>query len=79
MEFCRDQLKGVHMAMTGSMQRRRSTRGSSGGWEEPGRSFHDALAWITQQKVQTQKHRNPVCALNITGSRCLKQCGLDFL
>uniref|UniRef100_A0A665WUZ4 Desmoplakin-like n=1 Tax=Echeneis naucrates TaxID=173247 RepID=A0A665WUZ4_ECHNA len=32
------------------MQRRRSTRGSSGGWEEPGRSYHDALGWISQQK-----------------------------
>ncbi|XP_018526376.1 LOW QUALITY PROTEIN: desmoplakin-like [Lates calcarifer] len=50
LEICKDQLKGVHMAMTGSMQRRRSTRGSSGGWEEPGRSFHDATGWIAQQK-----------------------------
>ncbi|KAM9848762.1 desmoplakin-B [Aulostomus maculatus] len=47
MEICKDQLKGVHMAMTGSLQRRRSTRGS---WEEPGRSFHDAMGWISQQK-----------------------------
>ncbi|KAG7514581.1 desmoplakin-like isoform X2 [Solea senegalensis] len=50
LELCKDQLKGVHMAITGSM-RRRSTRKSSGGsWEEPGRSFHDALGWIAQQK-----------------------------
>ncbi|XP_061739744.1 desmoplakin-A-like isoform X2 [Nerophis ophidion] len=49
-EVCNDQLKGVHLAMTGSMQRRRSAKGSSGSWEEPGRSFHDAVAWITQQK-----------------------------
>ncbi|KAF7648315.1 hypothetical protein LDENG_00158650, partial [Lucifuga dentata] len=50
LEICRDQLKGVHMAFTGSMRRKRSTRGSSGGWEEPGRSFHEAVAWIGQQK-----------------------------
>ncbi|XP_061884121.1 desmoplakin-B [Entelurus aequoreus] len=50
-EVCNDQLKGVHLAMTGSMQRRRrSAKGGSGSWEEPGRSFHDAVAWITQQK-----------------------------
>ncbi|XP_040041127.2 desmoplakin-B isoform X2 [Gasterosteus aculeatus] len=50
-EICKDQLKGVHMAMTGSMpRRRRSNRGSSGAWEEPGRSFQDAMAWIAQQK-----------------------------
>ncbi|XP_039985021.1 desmoplakin [Xiphias gladius] len=49
-EMCRDQLKGVHMAITGTVHRRRSTRGSSGGWEEPGRSFQDALAWIAQHK-----------------------------
>nr|XP_057929424.1 desmoplakin-A-like [Doryrhamphus excisus] len=49
-EICNDQLKGVHLAMTGSLQRRRSARGSSSSWEEPGRSFHDAVAWITQQK-----------------------------
>uniref|UniRef100_A0A3B4Y9Q9 Desmoplakin n=1 Tax=Seriola lalandi dorsalis TaxID=1841481 RepID=A0A3B4Y9Q9_SERLL len=46
----KDQLRGVHMAISGTMQRRRSTRGSSGGWEEPGRNFQDALAWIAQQK-----------------------------
>ncbi|XP_008276404.1 desmoplakin-B isoform X2 [Stegastes partitus] len=50
LEICKDQLKGVHMAMTSSMQRRRSTRGSSGGWEEPGRSFQDAMSWIAQHK-----------------------------
>uniref|UniRef100_A0A7N9AQE0 Desmoplakin b n=1 Tax=Mastacembelus armatus TaxID=205130 RepID=A0A7N9AQE0_9TELE len=38
------------MAYTGTLQRKRSTRGSSGGWEEPGRSFSDAIAWIAQQK-----------------------------
>ncbi|KAI3368456.1 hypothetical protein L3Q82_025467, partial [Scortum barcoo] len=50
LEMCKDQLKGVHMAITGTVQRRRSTRGSSGGWEEPGRSFHDAMGWMAQQK-----------------------------
>ncbi|XP_044056975.1 desmoplakin-like isoform X2 [Siniperca chuatsi] len=50
LEMCNDQLKGVHMAITGTMQRRRSTRGSSGAWEEPGRSFHDAMSWMAQRK-----------------------------
>ncbi|XP_068599389.1 desmoplakin-B-like [Brachionichthys hirsutus] len=50
MEMCKDQLKGVHKAFTGSLQRRRSNRGSSGAWEEPGRSFQDAMGWISQQK-----------------------------
>ncbi|XP_040895949.1 desmoplakin-like isoform X2 [Toxotes jaculatrix] len=50
LEMCRDRLRGVHMAITGTMTRRRSTRGSSGGWEDAGRSFHDAMAWITQHK-----------------------------
>ncbi|XP_029285435.1 LOW QUALITY PROTEIN: desmoplakin-B [Cottoperca gobio] len=50
LEMCTDQMKVVHMAMTGSMHRRRSTRGSSGGWEEPGRSFQDAMGWISQRK-----------------------------
>nr|XP_046248698.1 desmoplakin-like isoform X1 [Scatophagus argus] len=50
LEICKDQLKGVHKAITGTMHRRRSTRGSSGGWEEAGRSFQDAMAWITQHK-----------------------------
>ncbi|XP_029355194.1 desmoplakin-B isoform X1 [Echeneis naucrates] len=50
LEICKEQANGVQMAISGSMQRRRSTRGSSGGWEEPGRSYHDALGWISQQK-----------------------------
>ncbi|XP_042272853.1 desmoplakin-like isoform X2 [Thunnus maccoyii] len=50
LEICKDQLKGVHMAINGTMQRRRSARGSSGAWEEVGRSFHDAMAWIAQHK-----------------------------
>ncbi|CAB1323988.1 unnamed protein product, partial [Coregonus sp. 'balchen'] len=51
-ELFRDQLKGVHMAIYGTMQRRsRGSRGS-GTWEEAGRSFNEAIAWIGQQKVQ---------------------------
>ncbi|XP_031138173.1 desmoplakin-like isoform X2 [Sander lucioperca] len=50
LEICKDQLKGVHMAISGTMHRRRSTRGGSGGWEEPGKSYQDAMAWIAQQK-----------------------------
>ncbi|XP_078114469.1 desmoplakin-B isoform X1 [Sander vitreus] len=50
LEICKDQLKGVHMAISGTTHRRRSTRGGSGGWEEPGRSCQDAMAWIAQQK-----------------------------
>ncbi|XP_027883191.1 desmoplakin-B [Xiphophorus couchianus] len=49
-EHYQDQLRGVHMAISGTSMRRRSTRKSSGGWEEAGRSFHDAIAWIRQQK-----------------------------
>lgn len=52
LEMCKDQLKGVHQAFTGSLHRRRSTRGSSGAsWEDPGRNFQDAMGWIAQQKV----------------------------
>ncbi|XP_015227441.1 PREDICTED: desmoplakin-like [Cyprinodon variegatus] len=51
-----DQLKEVHMVMSGTMQRRKSMsmsmsrRKSSGGWEESARSYNDAMAWIAQQK-----------------------------
>ncbi|KAK9519723.1 hypothetical protein VZT92_022433 [Zoarces viviparus] len=64
-ETYRDQLKGVHMAITGTLQRRRSTRGSSGGWEEPGRSFQDAMAWIGQQKrlIETASWGEDVAAI----------------
>nr|XP_046156288.1 desmoplakin-like isoform X3 [Oncorhynchus gorbuscha] len=49
-DLFRDQLKGVHMAVYGTMQRRsRGSRGS-GAWEEAGRSFNEAIAWIGQQK-----------------------------
>ncbi|KAK7889859.1 hypothetical protein WMY93_025419 [Mugilogobius chulae] len=64
MEICKDQLKGVHMAWTGSMRRRKSHRASSvsgiptggggGGWEEPPRSYQDAMAWIAQHKRLTE-------------------------
>uniref|UniRef100_H2SGU8 Desmoplakin b n=1 Tax=Takifugu rubripes TaxID=31033 RepID=H2SGU8_TAKRU len=51
LEICKDQLKGVHQAITGTLHRRRSTRGSSGAsWDDPGRSFQDAMSWIAQQK-----------------------------
>lgn len=57
MEMCKDQLKGVHKAMTGSLHRRRSTRGSGGAvWEDNGRSYQDAMAWIAQQKVLKRTH-----------------------
>uniref|UniRef100_A0A3Q4IEP8 Desmoplakin b n=1 Tax=Neolamprologus brichardi TaxID=32507 RepID=A0A3Q4IEP8_NEOBR len=49
-EMYNSQLKGVHMAISGTTQRRKSTRGGSVGWEEPGRSYHDAMGWIAQQK-----------------------------
>ncbi|XP_078141848.1 desmoplakin-B isoform X2 [Centroberyx gerrardi] len=49
-EMCRDQLKGVHMAISGTLRRNRGSRGSAGGWEDPGRSFTEAVAWIGQQK-----------------------------
>ncbi|XP_077573490.1 desmoplakin-B isoform X2 [Stigmatopora nigra] len=48
-EICNDQLKGFHLATTGSLQRR-SAKGSSSSWEERGGSFHDAMSWIAQQK-----------------------------
>lgn len=56
--MCKDQLKGVHKAMTGSLHRRRSTRGSGGVamWEDDGRSYQDAMAWIAQQKVLKRTH-----------------------
>ncbi|XP_017579264.1 desmoplakin isoform X3 [Pygocentrus nattereri] len=47
---CSEQLRAVHMAAGGSLQRKsRGSRGSTG-WDESSRSFHDAIAWITQQK-----------------------------
>ncbi|KAM9761642.1 desmoplakin-B isoform 1-T1 [Menidia menidia] len=51
-DICMSQLKGIHMTLPGTMQRRRSTRKSSGGMEEfgPSRSFTDAMGWIAQQK-----------------------------
>uniref|UniRef100_A0A087X5J0 Desmoplakin n=1 Tax=Poecilia formosa TaxID=48698 RepID=A0A087X5J0_POEFO len=49
LELYQDQLRGVHMAISGTALRRRSTRKSSGGWEEAPRSYQDAIAWIHQQ------------------------------
>ncbi|KAM4740053.1 desmoplakin-B [Anableps anableps] len=49
-EHYQDQLRGVHMAKSGTSMRRKSTRKSSGGWEAPGKSFDDAMGWIAQQK-----------------------------
>ncbi|XP_034387214.1 desmoplakin-like isoform X2 [Cyclopterus lumpus] len=65
-EICKDQLKGVRMAMSGSMHRIRTTRGSSGGWEEPGRSFQDAMAWIAQQKrlIETSSWGDDAAAID---------------
>ncbi|XP_034738397.1 desmoplakin-like isoform X4 [Etheostoma cragini] len=50
LEICKEQLKGVHMAISGTTHRRRSTRGGSGGWEESGRSYQDGMAWMAQKK-----------------------------
>ncbi|KAM9365280.1 desmoplakin-B [Pholidichthys leucotaenia] len=54
LEMYKDQLMGVHLAMTDTMQRRRSIKrrssSSSGVWEEPVRSYGDAMGWIAQQK-----------------------------
>lgn len=56
LEMCKDQLKGVHQAITGTISKRRSNRGSSGAaWEDPGRNFQDAMSWIAQQKVSTHQ------------------------
>ncbi|XP_066532560.1 desmoplakin-B isoform X3 [Hoplias malabaricus] len=49
-EQCTEQLKAVHMAAGGSLQRKmRMSRGSTS-WDESSRSFNDAIAWINQQK-----------------------------
>uniref|UniRef100_A0A3B3WG93 Desmoplakin a n=1 Tax=Poecilia mexicana TaxID=48701 RepID=A0A3B3WG93_9TELE len=53
LELYQDQLRGVHMAISGTALRRRSTRKSSGGWEEAPRSYQDAIAWIHQQMAGT--------------------------
>lgn len=57
LEMCKDQLKGVHQVFTGSLHRRRSTRGSSSGvfWDDPGKTVQDAMSWIAQQKVSTHQ------------------------
>ncbi|KAI5094436.1 desmoplakin isoform X1 [Silurus meridionalis] len=46
-EECTEQLRAVHMALGGSMQRTSRSRGS---WDETERNFQHALAWIAQQK-----------------------------
>ncbi|XP_053087767.1 desmoplakin-B isoform X2 [Pangasianodon hypophthalmus] len=49
-EECTEQLRAVHMALGGSLQRKsRGSRGSMG-WDEADRNFQDAIAWISQQK-----------------------------
>ncbi|KAJ8395424.1 hypothetical protein AAFF_G00031580 [Aldrovandia affinis] len=45
-ELCQEQLRGVHYALNGTSQRKKSSLS----WEDPGRSFHEAIAWIGQQK-----------------------------
>ncbi|KAK5621710.1 hypothetical protein CRENBAI_020135 [Crenichthys baileyi] len=56
LEHYSEQLKGVHMAMSSTMLRRRSTRKSSGGWEELERLFYVAMDWINQQKAGTNSN-----------------------
>ncbi|XP_053502041.1 desmoplakin-B isoform X2 [Ictalurus furcatus] len=49
-EECTEQLRAVHMALGGSLQRKsRSSRGSIG-WDEADRNLQGAIAWIGQQK-----------------------------
>ncbi|XP_017349765.1 desmoplakin-A isoform X2 [Ictalurus punctatus] len=49
-EECTEQLRAIHMALGGSLQRKsRSSRGSMG-WDEADRNLQDAIAWIGQQK-----------------------------
>lgn len=54
--MCKNQLKGVHQAITGTLHKRRNARGSAGAaWDDPGRSFQDATSWIAQQKVSAHR------------------------
>ncbi|TSL47595.1 Desmoplakin [Bagarius yarrelli] len=49
-EGCNEQLRAIHMALNGSLQRKsRGSRGSMG-FDEADRTFQDAIAWIVQQK-----------------------------
>ncbi|RVE73705.1 hypothetical protein OJAV_G00033760 [Oryzias javanicus] len=51
LDVYRDQLRGLQMALTSTVPRSRSLRGSSGAWvEETPRSLQDATGWIAQQK-----------------------------
>ncbi|KAI4899136.1 hypothetical protein NFI96_013228 [Prochilodus magdalenae] len=47
---CNDQLRAVHMAAGGTLQRKSHGSRGSTGWDESSRSFNDAIAWINQQK-----------------------------
>lgn len=54
MEQCAEQLRAVHTLAGASLQRKsRGSRGSTA-WDEPGRTVHDSIAWISQQKVNTR-------------------------
>ncbi|XP_064189944.1 desmoplakin-B isoform X2 [Anguilla rostrata] len=46
MEQFQDQLRGIHFALNGTVSRKKGSLS----WEDPGRSFHEAIAWIGQQK-----------------------------
>ncbi|PWA28575.1 hypothetical protein CCH79_00013529 [Gambusia affinis] len=59
-EHYQDQLRGVHMGISGTSLRRKSTRKSSGGWEEPGRliettALADDPPSIEQQLINHQR------------------------
>ncbi|KAG5849859.1 hypothetical protein ANANG_G00076170 [Anguilla anguilla] len=45
-EQFQDQLRGIHFALNGTVSRKKGSLS----WEDPGRSFHEAIAWIGQQK-----------------------------
>lgn len=47
-----EQLRAVHAALGGSLQRKSRSSAGSMGWDEADRNFQDAIAWITQQKVK---------------------------
>ncbi|XP_035285601.1 desmoplakin isoform X2 [Anguilla anguilla] len=46
---CRDQLRVIHFSMNGQAPPQRKNRGGSIG-HDGGRAFHEAMAWIAQQK-----------------------------
>ncbi|KAG9282547.1 desmoplakin [Astyanax mexicanus] len=49
-EQCIEQLTAVQMAASGSLQRKSGGSRENADWDEPGKNFHDAIAWIKQQK-----------------------------